>query len=102
MSAPMPRPAPVMNHTFLSLMSVHVFLVDVPHAASFTVALPTEPAAPGRWQTLMRGALRATPSPAGPLVEWEAWHAAATPATSSATAAITSGRSLAPTGPASP
>src|SRR5436190_24331063 len=29
MSAPMPRPAPVMSQTFLSLMSVPVFLVDV-------------------------------------------------------------------------
>jgi hypothetical protein len=27
MSAPMPRPAPVMNHTFLSVMLVHFLLL---------------------------------------------------------------------------
>src|SRR5712691_5158641 len=35
MSTPMPRPAPVMSQTFLSLMRVDFFLLDVPHPRFF-------------------------------------------------------------------
>lgn len=36
---------------------------------AFAVAMPTEPAAATRWQTLMRGVPARTPSTAGPLVK---------------------------------
>ena len=80
MSTPMPRPAPVMSQTFLSLMWVNFFLVDVPHPASSAVALSTQPASAARWQTLMRGVLAGTPSQAGPLVQWQTWQARRDPA----------------------
>ena len=75
MSTPMPRPAPVMSQTFLSLMWVNFSLVEVPHPASFAVALSTQPASTARWQTLMRGVLAGTPSQTGPLVQLRTWQA---------------------------
>ena len=45
MSTPMPRPAPVMSQTFLSVIRVHFLLVDLPVGHRIVGgALSTEPA----------------------------------------------------------
>jgi hypothetical protein len=74
MSTPIPRPAPVTSHTFLSVICLHVLSVGLPvHRRvghhGIGGALSTQPAAGGRWETLMRGVLAGTPSDAGTLLQ---------------------------------
>ena len=48
-SAPMPRPAPVMSHTFFSVMPLHFLLVDLraEHRVIGGALLPNQPARAG-------------------------------------------------------
>src|SRR4051794_19057141 len=69
MSTPRPRPAPVMNQTFFSLMSVLFLRLGLGgrgscRAASSPVAPTTKPAASGRLGDPARGVPTGTPGPA--------------------------------------